>query len=199
MVFPDRTAQIHILRHPLLLFIFRDHHGFHAVDLFQFLLGFLQLQLQLFHCQTLALQLQVGQCGVKGHEQVTLVHRISRLHQDFRHRLGVRQKHRLDLIGSHRAMTFLGVAPVFRHADKLEGIHVHRLRIVMPHVIPDAAACRHGNHRCHSGEEPFLSCLWALFSVKSHGHPPLRRPLSGVLRPEYGRSCRHTRQWHFHG
>ena len=104
-----------------------DHHGLHALDSGQLILGIFQLQLQLLDVQTLPLQCQVGKGGVKAHEHITLFHGITWGDFDLRNGLGAGKKNGLDLVAADIAGAFLGIAPVFGHADVIEGENIHRI------------------------------------------------------------------------
>ena len=129
----------------------RDHHGLHALDFLQVILGVLQLQLQLFHFQPFPFQGKVGQSGVKGHQQIALLHRVTHCHMDFRNGLGIGQVNGLNLVGGDGAIAFLGIAPVFGHADVHKGIDIHRLRTAVAKIVPatktDGCNQNQRNHR----------------------------------------------------
>ena len=175
-------------------------HGLHAVDVCQLPLGISQLELFLFHIQPLFFHLQVRQGGIKGHEKIALFHPIPFLDQNFGHGLGVGDEHGLNFIRGHGAAAFLGVAPVFRHAHKGEGVDIHRIRPGVSHLVPDAAA---NGHRCHTGgdtEDHLLPGFPKGLDINHSPHPPSRyRRDPAARRRGCGRSYLRRRQWQARG
>ena len=120
-------------------FCFRgNHHGLHGIDLGQLIFGILKLKLQLFHLQPFPFQRKVRKGRVKAHQKITFFYRITLCHQNFRDGLGVADVYGLDLIRGHRTVAFLGIAPVFGHAQLHKGEGIHRLRIPVAQEIPAA-------------------------------------------------------------
>ena len=178
----------------------RHHHGLHAVEIAQLCLFILQLQLQFFYLQTLALQLQVGQGGVKGHQDITFLHLVTLLHQNIRHSLGIGQKDRLNFVGGNGTVALLRVAPVFRHAHILKGHGVNWIGIGMARPVPEHAAHRCRGNTGANADDPLFSGFPKVLHIKLHGQPPLCQTRGcAVRRPECGRSFPHRRQWPVHG
>ena len=159
-----------------------NHHGLHVLDLPEPGLVVFQLQLQLFHFQTLPFQLQIVQGGVKAHEKVALFHLVSLGNQDLRNSLGLGEEHGLDPVRGNGAVAFLIVPPEFRHAHIVKGIDRNGITAAPGNTEndPHHDGCR--QHHCRKGNDPFL-CLTAQLL---HG---CLLPLSAARRPEYDRSC----------
>ena len=176
--------------------VVRNDHGLHILDFPQLLLGVVQIQLQLLHFQPLALQRQVGQGGVEGHQKIALFHRVPLGNLDLRHRLSGGQVHGLNLVGTHGAVAFLGIAPVFRHADVVEGKHLHRLLPAPAHAEPDAQADGGCQHYGGDGKDDFLLTC---FTLHHRCLPPAVLCPCAADRPECDRFYRRTGQWPAHG
>ena len=180
---------------------FRDlpalRHGFHILDLIQFIPCGVQLQLQFFHLQTFPFQGNIRKGGIIGQQDIAFFHCISGLNQYLCDGLGAGQKHCLDLICGHRTIALLGVAPVFGHADIAERIYIHRLGSTVLVIIPASGTGCH--QHCHYGQQ-------------DHRNPPLRFTLhpsalpSGMRQalqkadhPECSNTYRHNRRSPAHG
>ncbi len=164
-------------------------HGSHPADSLGLLIGLLQIHFQLLNLQILPFQLQLGQGGIKAHKQVALFYRLPLLHQDFGDSLGVAEVDGLNIVCGDGAVALLGVAPVLGHTHIFKGKNLHRLRIVLPQIIPakKAANTKRGNHSCD--DDYFFRIL----------HWTEHLPWSTVRRPEYDTFCPHIRQWWVHG
>ena len=169
-------------------------HRLQLIDAGQFLLGFLDLQFGLLHVQPLALQLQLRQGGVVGHEHVALFHLVPLLYQHLGDGLGVGQEHGLDPIGGDRAVALLIVAPEFRHTHHGEGIHPHRLSPA-PKAKEQPGGNRCGSSARADGNDSFFR-LARQFPIKLFHRVP---PESAARRPECGRFCPRRRRWKVHG
>ena len=166
----------------------RHAHGNHPADSLELLVGFLQIQLQLLNFQILPLQLQLGQGGIEGQQQIALLHLLAFLHQNIGYGLGVRQVDGLNFVRRNRAVALPGVAPIFRHAHIIKAVHLDRVGMVLRQVLPakKAACAQHCSH-CQRNQ-----------SALSFTHGCSLLPFS-VLRPECDRSYPRIRQWRVRG
>ena len=167
----------------------RNPHRSHPADSLGLLVGILQIHFQLLNLQFFPFQLQLGQSGVKAHEQVALFYRLPLLHQDFGNSLGVAEVDGLDIVRRDRAVTLLGVAPILGHTHIIKGKHLHRLHIVLPQICPSNQAANANSANYSNSDDDFFKFLhWT-----QHLH------WSAVRRPEYDKFYPHIRQWRVHG
>ena len=165
-------------------------HGFQLIDPGQFLLGLPNLQVGLLHVQPLALQLQLRQGGVVGHEDVTLFDLVPFLYLHLGDGLGVGQEHRLNPVGGDGAVALLIVAPELRHAHHGEGVHPHRLS---PAPEAEDHAAEDGR-----GSDPRSDGNHGLFRLDAKLFHPVP-PGFSARRPEFGRFCPRRRRWRVRG
>ena len=166
-------------------------NGHIGIDYVQFLLGRIQIQLQLLNGDVLFLQFNVRQGGIVSEQHITLFHFLTIGHQNFRDGLGSGKVNGLDPVGGDHAAALAGTVIVIAHTGNAvhKAVNIHRFLI---HLGDQQRACHHSAGQCHAGQNgpDFVTLLL-------HGAPPLRAGSDG--HPGSDRFCWRRRQWKAHG